>query len=45
MPKFLKKLLIWIDQLLDPQPAAPAAEEPEKEIDFESFFTDPLYPD
>ena len=42
MPTFLKKLLIWIDQLLDPQPAA---EEPEKEIDFESFFTDPLDPD
>lgn len=45
MPKILRNLLSWIDRLLDPQPA----EEPEvveaEPIDFETFFTEPLYPD
>lgn len=41
MPKFMKKLLSWIDQLLDSQPAAEP--EPAEPIDFETFFTEDLY--
>lgn len=41
MPKLLQKLLLWIDQMLDPQPAAEP--EPAEPIDFERFFTEDLY--
>lgn len=40
MPKFLRKLLSWIDQLLDPQP--PTEQVVAEPIDFESFFTENL---
>ncbi len=44
MPEIVKKLLTWIDAVLDPQPAAEPEIEEVEPIDFREFFTDPLYP-
>lgn len=44
MPEILKKLLTWIDAVLDPQPAAELETVEAEAIDFNEFFTEQLHP-